>query len=104
MEFPPHWTHEELCERLLRELLIDQKRILENQEKQMSALATLQAALTQALTDLTTLQNDVNAFIAANTGGATDAELATLTTAVQGLDTQVKAIDAIINPPAPPAA
>ena len=54
-----------------------------------SALATLQAALTQ-------LQTDVNAFVAANSGGATDVQLEALTT-------QVQAIDAIVNPPAPAA-
>jgi len=86
MEFPTFWTHEELCERLLRELLIDQKQILENQEKQMAALDDLKAAVAK-------LSTDVNAFIAANTGGASDAELAALTA-------QVNAIDAVINPPA----
>lgn len=67
------------------EVLINQHKILEQQENQMSALTDLQAAVTK-------LQTDVNAFIAANTGGASDADL-------QALTTQVNAIDAVINPP-----
>ncbi len=56
----------------------------------MSALTDLQAAVTQ-------LSTDVNAFVAANSGGATDAQLEALTA-------QVEAIDAVVNPPAPAAA
>lgn len=53
----------------------------------MSALTDLQASVSK-------LSTDVNAFIAANSGGATDADLV-------ALKTQVDAIDAVINPPAP---
>lgn len=57
----------------------------------MSALSDLQTAVA-------TLSTDVQAFVTANSGGATDAQLEALTASVQ-------AIDAIVNPPAPkPAA
>jgi hypothetical protein len=103
MEFPPNWTHEQLCERLLRELLIDQKQILANQETQMSALTDLQASVTAASQKVTTLSADVNAFIAANSGGASDADLVALKASVDAITTSVAAIDAIVNPPAPAA-
>ena len=86
--FPEDWDHERLCRVALTQILIYAKKIHDNQEKQMSALTDLQAAVTK-------LQTDVNAFIAANSGGATDADLEALTT-------QVNAIDAIVNPPAAP--
>jgi hypothetical protein len=85
--FPEHWTRDEIIEHALREILVDQKRILEHQENQMSALTDLQTSVNK-------LQSDVNAFIAANSGGATDTQLV-------ALKTQVDAIDAVINPPAP---
>lgn len=53
----------------------------------MSALTDLQSAVSK-------LQSDVQAFVAANSGGATDAQLEALTASVN-------AIDAIVNPPAP---
>ena len=57
----------------------------------MSALSDLQASVAK-------LKADVDAFIQANSGGATDADLT-------ALKTQVDAIDAVVNPPAPaPAA
>ena len=62
-------------------------QILIEQEKQMSALTDLQASVSK-------LSTDVNAFIAANSGGATDADLV-------ALKTSVDAIDAVVNPPAP---
>jgi outer membrane murein-binding lipoprotein Lpp len=63
--------------------------LLANQEKTMSALTDLQAAVEQ-------LSTDVNAFVTANSGGANDAQLEALTA-------QVQAIDAVVNPPAPAA-
>lgn len=84
---PSNWTHEQICERLLLELLVDQKTIRDDQEKIMSALTDLQSAVSK-------LQSDVQAFVAANSGGATDAQLEALTASVN-------AIDAIVNPPAP---
>ena len=89
MEFPEFWSHEQLCERLLRELLIDQKKILANQENHMSALTDLQASVAK-------LKSSTEAFIAANSGGATDADLT-------ALKSQVDALEALINPPAPAA-
>jgi len=86
--FPEHWTHEQLCERVLKEILIDQKKILANQEKQMSALSDLQNSVNKLGTDLT-------AFIEANSGGATDADLV-------ALKAQVDALDAQIAPPQSP--
>lgn len=56
----------------------------------MSVLTDLQASVSK-------LQGDVAAFIAANSGGATDAQLS-------ALKAQVDAIDATVLPPAPPAA
>jgi hypothetical protein len=85
--FPDSWTRDQIIEHCVREILIDQKKILDQQEKQMSALTDLQAAVTK-------LDTDVKAFVTANSGGATDAQLAALTASVD-------AIDAIVNPPAP---
>lgn len=50
--------------------------------------------LDELKTAVSKLSADVDAFVAANTGGATDADL-------DALKTQVDAIDAVINPPAP---
>lgn len=84
------WSFERFAQTALTLMLKQQRAILVNQEKQMSKLTDLQAAVTK-------LQNDVNAFISANSGGASDADLEALTT-------QINAIDAVINPPATPAA
>ena len=89
MDIPPFWTHEQLCERLLRELLIDQKKILANQENHMSSLTDLQGSVAK-------LKASVQAFIAANSGGATDADL-------QAIKADVDALEALVNPPAPAA-
>ena len=56
----------------------------------MSALTDVQASVAK-------LQTDLTAFIAANTGGATDAQLV-------ALKAQIDAIDAQVAPPPPPAA
>lgn len=56
--------------------------ILVNQEKQMSALTDLQGSVSKLGTDL-------NAFIQANSGGATDADLVTLKAQVDALDAQI---------------
>ncbi len=55
----------------------------------MSALTDLQDATNK-------LQSDVAAFISANSGGATDAQL-------QAVTAQIQAIDATIAPPPAPA-
>jgi hypothetical protein len=86
MEFPEFWTHEDLCERLLRELLIDSKKQLLNQEKIMSALDDVKAKVAK-------LKADVQAFITANSGGASDDDLV-------ALGASVDEIVAIVNPPA----
>lgn len=88
--FPPHWGHEEITAHALAEILENQHTILENQENQMSKLTDLQA-------DVAKLGTDVDAFIAANSGGASDADLAALSASIQ-------AIDAKIAPPTPPPA
>lgn len=59
----------------------------------MSALTDLQASVSKLSTDLTS-------FIAANSGGATDTQLAALKTQVDALDAQLTPTPA----PAPPAA
>lgn len=58
----------------------------------MSALTDLQAAVTK-------LQNDVAAFIEANTGGASDSDLEALTAAINTIDATV----APAAPATPPA-
>lgn len=88
--FPERWDHETLTKRALAEILVNQHKIFETLEDQMSALTDLQAAVTK-------LQGDVAAFITANSGGATDADL-------QALTTQIQAIDTTVLPAAPPAA
>ena len=85
--FPETWDHERITRHGFCEVLTNQKIIIENQERIMSALSDLQAAVTK-------LNTDVTAFIAANSGGATDAQLQTITTAIT-------AIDNLVNPPAP---
>lgn len=85
--YPDWWTQELFLERVLHELLIDQKKILANQEKQMSALSDCQAAVAK-------LNTDLSAFIAENSGGATDVQLEAITATVN-------AMDALVSPPAP---
>ena len=92
--FPENWSLARIIRHALCEILVEhsinrkfQKLILKQQEITMSALTDLQASVT-------TLQTDVNAFITANSGGATDADLV-------ALKAQVDAIDAVVNPPAP---
>lgn len=70
----------------------------------MSALSETQAAIASVNDKVAKLAADVNAFIAANSGGATDTDLQALTAAIGSLGTAVDAIDASIAPPAPPAA
>lgn len=48
----------------------------------MSALTDLQAAVSK-------LSSDVDAFIAANSGGASDADLAAITSAITAIDVKV---------------
>lgn len=83
------WSFEHFVRVALVFALKQQKSILSYQEKQMSKLDDLKASISK-------LQADVNAFIAANSGGATDADL-------DALKAQVEAIDAVVNPPAPAA-
>lgn len=85
--FPPKWGLGTIIRHAFAEILTNQHIIIENQENTMSALTDLQASVSK-------LSTDVNAFIAANSGGATDADLV-------ALKAQVDSIDAVINPPAP---
>jgi hypothetical protein len=85
------WSFERFVRCALVLILKNQKAILNNQEREMSKLDDLKGSVTK-------LGTDVNAFIAANSGGATDADL-------DALKSQIDAIDAVVNPPAPaPAA
>jgi hypothetical protein len=93
MDFPAFWTHELLCERLLRELLIDQKQQLENQKQILCNQEKIMALLDDVKAKIAKLKADVQAFIAANSGGASDEDL-------QALGASVDEIDAIVNPPA----
>lgn len=88
--FPEHWDLEQVTRHALAEILVNQHKILEREEKLMDALQTLQAAITK-------LAADVAAFITANSGGANDAQLAALTA-------QIQAIDVTVAPAAPAAA
>lgn len=85
--FPFDWTIRRIVRAGLCLILQYQKAILNNQEKTMSALTDLQASVSK-------LQTDVDAFITANSGGASDADLVALKAAVD-------AIDAKVAPPAP---
>lgn len=87
--FPEAWKLPRIIRHAFSEVLTDLKIIKKNQETQMSALTDLQASVTK-------LQTDVTAFIAANSGGATDAQLVSLKAAVDAIDAQVA-------PPPPPA-
>lgn len=89
--FPPHWDHERITAHALAEILENQRKLIELQEKNMSALTDLQTSVSKLSTDL-------SAFVTLNSGGATDAELI-------AMKTQVDAMVAVVNPPAPaPAA
>lgn len=86
---PDWWSIELFNERVLLEILVDQKIIKRNQGVIMSALSDFKEVLQE-------VSDDVDAFIAANTGGASDADLVAATT-------QLRAIAAKLAPPAPPA-
>lgn len=88
--FPFSWDHDRICKHALAEILVNQHKILLQQEQTMSALTDLQSSVSK-------LQSDVDAFISANSGGASDADLVALKAAVD-------AIDAKVAPPTPPAA
>lgn len=107
MEFPEFWTHELLCERLLRELLIDQKQQLENQkqilcnqEKIMAKIDELKAAVVTAQGKLAKLTTDLNEFISENSGGASDTDIQAVTDSLNQISTGLDTLDATINPPA----
>ena len=85
--FPPNWNHETLTWRAFAEIITNQELILKQGKQTMSALSDLQDSVSK-------LQTDVNAFVAANSGGANDSQLV-------ALKAQVDAIDAVVNPPAP---
>ena len=85
--FPAKWDIVRVIRHAFCEMLVNQKIIITNQENQMSALTDVQDSITK-------LQADVTAFIAANSGGATDAQLL-------ALKTQIDAIDAQVAPPPP---
>lgn len=88
--FPSHWTHETLCERALAEILINQQKQIFLQEENLAKLSDVQASITK-------LKADVVAFIAANSGGASDADL-------DVLKASVDAVDDLVAPQAPPDA
>lgn len=88
IEFPEHWSREQIIEHLLKEMLIDRKKIIQYQENIMSKLDDVKAKLAK-------LNSDVDAFIAANTGGASDADL-------DALGAAIDAVDAKVAPPAAP--
>lgn len=78
--FPEHWSFERILHHGLAEILV-------NQEKQMSALTDLQAAVAK-------LKIDVEALLAQHQAGATDTDLQALTSAVNAIDAE------IVPPPA----
>lgn len=80
--FPIEWTIRRIIRAGLCLILQHQKTILHNQEKTMSALTDLQASVTK-------LQGDVDAFISANSGGASDADLVALKAAIDAIDAKV---------------
>jgi len=87
--FPFKWSLAQIIRHAFAEILVNQHKILENQEKTMAVLDDVKAKVAK-------LKTDVEAFIAANSGGASDADL-------QALGASVDEIDAIVNPPAPAA-
>lgn len=88
--FPEHWSFLDKLEHFICEALVNHRIIKLNQEKIMSALTDLQAKVSK-------LQSDLDAFIEANKGGASDADLTALSAQVDAMDTEVA-------PPTPPAA
>lgn len=80
--FPTGWPHEYLVEHALAEGLINERKILKNQEAILAALDDLKTAVS-------TLSDNVDAFIKANTGGASDAELASVTAVVNGISAKL---------------
>jgi hypothetical protein len=80
--FPEHWEHEKVCEHGLAEILVNQHLILKAQKENMSALTDLQDSVKK-------LETEVAAFISANSGGASDADLVALRTQVDAIAAQV---------------
>ena len=91
--FPEHWTWEEIFEYAFAEILTNQRILLHNQ-------ARFQGEIMSKLTDfqakLVKLQADVTAFVAANSGGASDAD-------IDALSASVDQIDALVTPQPAPA-
>lgn len=84
--FPRDWKLPRIIVHAFCEMLTNQQIIRKQQEEIMSKLDDVKAKLAK-------LSTDVDAFIAANTGGASDADL-------DALGGAVDAIDAKLVPPA----
>lgn len=92
--FPHGWPHEHLVERALAEILIDQKQILANQARSLKNQEKIMSALTDLQKKISDLATDVDDFIAANQGGASDSDLVAMGTQVDGIASK-------LVPPAP---
>lgn len=99
--FPKHWSLSRIIIHAFCEMLTNQKLIRKDQEKIMSALDDTKAALAAVTTKVGTLSTDLNAFIEKNSGGATDADLVSITAGLGAIGTAVDAMEAVVNPPAP---
>lgn len=84
------WSLAQLIRHYVCEALTEHQICREREKKIMSALSDLQDAVAK-------LSSDVDAFIAANSGGASDADLKAVTDAIKGIDLKVA-------PPAAPTA
>jgi hypothetical protein len=83
--FPGHWTFEKIVVHALSEGLVNQQIIRENQGEIMAKLSDVQAAVAK-------LKADVQAFIAANSGGASATDL-------DGLVADINVVDALVSEP-----
>lgn len=86
--FPGHWSFERIVVHGLAEIITNQQLIRHNQGEIMSVLTDVQAKLAK-------LKADLQAFVAANTGGASDADLVAIGVLIDDIET-------IIAPPALP--
>lgn len=82
--FPRHWSHQQVVEYGLAEIILNQQRTYEWEKKMSKALDDLKEQVSGLSTDL-------DDFIQNNAGGATDADLQGVTAAVVAMRAKVAA-------------
>lgn len=98
--FPEHWSLSQIIRHAVKEILLNHKPHRERDKLIMAALDDVKAALAAVSDKETALGVKLDAFIAANSGGASDADLQALIPALQALGAGIDAISAKLDPPA----